>query len=54
MNSVARLSRNKHPGHCALGLLGFDADEWVVPVEICGVAAMYEKALNARTAYFIS
>lgn len=38
----------------SLGLMGFDADEWVVPVEVCGVAAMYEKALNARTAYFIS
>ncbi len=38
----------------SLGLMGFDDDEWVVPVEVCGVAAMYGTALNARTAYFIS
>ena len=38
----------------SLGMMGFDADEWMVPVDICGVAAMYEVALNARTAYFIS
>ncbi len=38
----------------SLGLMGFDDDEWVVPVEVCGVAAMYDTALNARTAYFIS
>ena len=38
----------------SLGLMGFDADEWVVPVDVCGVAAMYETALRARTAYFIS
>jgi len=38
----------------SLGMMGFDADEWRVPVDICGVAAMYEVALNARTAYFIS
>ena len=38
----------------SLNLMGFDADEWKVPVEVCGVAAMYEVALNARTAYFIS
>jgi len=38
----------------SLGLMGFDADEWAVPVDICGVAAMYETALKARTAYFIS
>ena len=38
----------------SLGMMGFDVDEWAVPVEICGVAAMYETALNARTAYFIS
>lgn len=38
----------------SLGLMGFDADEWVVPVDICGVAAMYDVALKARTAYFIS
>lgn len=38
----------------SLSMMGFDADEWVVPVEICGVAAMYEVALKARTAYFIS
>lgn len=38
----------------SLGLMGFDDDEWVVPVEICGVAAMYGTALKARTAYFIS
>lgn len=38
----------------SLGIMGFDADEWMVPVDICGVAAMYETALNARTAYFIS
>ena len=24
----------------SLGLMGFDDDEWVVPVEVCGVAAM--------------
>ena len=38
----------------SLGIMGFDQDEWVVPVEICGVAAMYGIALDARTAYFIS
>ncbi len=38
----------------SLGMMGFDEDEWIVPVDICGVAAMYEVALNARTAYFIS
>ena len=38
----------------SLGMMGFDNDEWRVPVDICGVAAMYEVALNARTAYFIS
>ena len=38
----------------SLGMMGFEADEWVVPVDICGVAAMYDTALNARTAYFIS
>jgi peroxiredoxin family protein len=38
----------------SLGMMGFDVDEWVVPVDICGVAAMYDTALNARTAYFIS
>jgi peroxiredoxin family protein len=38
----------------SLGLMGFDKDEWVVPVDVCGVAAMYDTALKARTAYFIS
>ena len=38
----------------SLSMMGFDEDEWAVPVDICGVAAMYETALNARTAYFIS
>jgi peroxiredoxin family protein len=38
----------------SIGLMGFDADEWVVPVDVCGVAAMYDTALSARTAYFIS
>lgn len=38
----------------SLGLMGFDSDEWVVPVDVCGVAAMYGTALKARTAYFIS
>jgi len=38
----------------SLGLMGFDEDEWVVPVDVCGVAAMYGTALKARTAYFIS
>lgn len=38
----------------SLGLMGFDNDEWIVPVDVCGVAAMYDTALNARTAYFIS
>lgn len=38
----------------SLAIMGFDADEWVVPVDICGVAAMYDTALHARTAYFIS
>jgi peroxiredoxin family protein len=38
----------------SLGIMGFDADEWVVPVEVCGVAGMFETALKARTAYFIS
>jgi len=38
----------------SLGMMGFDDDEWLVPVDICGVAAMYDVALSARTAYFIS
>jgi len=38
----------------SLAIMGFDADEWAVPVDICGVAAMYDTALHARTAYFIS
>jgi len=38
----------------SLGMMGFDEDEWAVPVDICGVAAMYDVALSARTAYFIS
>lgn len=38
----------------SLAIMGFDADEWVVPVDVCGVAAMYDTALTARTAYFIS
>jgi len=38
----------------SLAIMGFDDDEWAVPVDICGVAAMYDTALNARTAYFIS
>lgn len=38
----------------SLGVMGFDADEWVVPVDVCGVAGMYDTALHARTAYFIS
>jgi peroxiredoxin family protein len=38
----------------SLGIMGFDADEWVAPVDVCGVAAMYDTALKARTAYFIS
>ncbi|MDH4134711.1 MAG: DsrE/DsrF/DrsH-like family protein [Gammaproteobacteria bacterium] len=38
----------------SLSMMGFDADEWVAPVDVCGVAAMYETALKARTAYFIS
>jgi peroxiredoxin family protein len=38
----------------SLGLMGFDADEWIVPLDVCGVAGMYESALNARSAYFIS
>ena len=38
----------------SLAIMGFDADEWAVPVDICGVAAMYDTALNARTSYFIS
>jgi len=38
----------------SLAIMGFDADEWAVPVDICGVAAMYDTALSARTAYFIS
>lgn len=38
----------------SLAMMGFEPDEWVVPVDVCGVAAMYETALNARTAYFIS
>jgi peroxiredoxin family protein len=38
----------------SLELMGFDADEWIVPVDVCGVAAMYGTALNARSAYFIS
>ncbi len=38
----------------SLGMMGFDDDEWVVPVDVCGVAAMYGTALKARTAYFIS
>lgn len=38
----------------SLGIMGFEKDEWAVPVDVCGVAAMYDAALNARTAYFIS
>jgi len=38
----------------SLEIMGFDQDEWIVPVDVCGVAAMYGDALNARTAYFIS
>jgi len=38
----------------SLSMMGFDDDEWIVPVDVCGVAAMYGTALNARTAYFIS
>ncbi len=38
----------------SLGMMGFDADEWVVPLDVCGVAGMYDTALRARTAYFIS
>lgn len=38
----------------SLAIMGFDEDEWVVPVDVCGVAAMYDTALKARTAYFIS
>ncbi|MBI1422424.1 MAG: hypothetical protein GC149_03085 [Gammaproteobacteria bacterium] len=38
----------------SLAIMGFDNDEWVVPVDVCGVAAMYDTALRARTAYFIS
>ncbi len=38
----------------SLAIMGFDVDEWAVPVDICGVAAMYDTALHARTAYFIS
>lgn len=38
----------------SLSMMGFDADEWIVPVDVCGVAGMYETALRARTAYFIS
>ena len=38
----------------SLSVMGFDKDEWIVPVDICGVAAMYEVALNSRTAYFVS
>lgn len=38
----------------SLAIMGFDADEWVVPIDVCGVAAMYDTALRARTAYFIS
>ena len=38
----------------SLGTMGFDADEWIVPVDVCGVAGMYGTALKARTAYFIS
>ncbi len=38
----------------SMSTMGFEANEWMVPVEICGVAAMYEIALKSRTAYFIS
>ena len=38
----------------SLGIMGFEADEWVVPVDVCGVGAMYGVALNSRSAYFIS
>ncbi len=37
----------------SLEVMGFDADEWLVPANICGVAAMYEVALKAKVAYFI-
>ncbi|MEJ2406678.1 MAG: DsrE/DsrF/DrsH-like family protein [Candidatus Thiodiazotropha sp.] len=38
----------------SLGMMGFDDDEWLVPIDVCGVAGMYDTALHARTAYFIS
>lgn len=38
----------------SMSVMGFDDDEWIVPVEICGVSAMYGVALNARTSYFVS
>jgi peroxiredoxin family protein len=38
----------------SLSMMGFDPDEWIVPVDVCGVAGMYGTALKARTAYFIS
>ena len=40
----------------SLAVMGFDEDisEYVVPIEICGVAAMYDIALDSRTAYFVS
>ncbi|MFV1983867.1 MAG: DsrE/DsrF/DrsH-like family protein, partial [Thiohalomonadales bacterium] len=28
----------------SLGMMGFDDDEWIVPVDVCGVAAMYDTA----------
>ncbi|MDH4129276.1 MAG: DsrE/DsrF/DrsH-like family protein [Spirochaetota bacterium] len=37
----------------SLEVMGFDKDEWIVPAEIGGVAAMYETALKSKTAYFI-
>ncbi len=41
----------------SMSMMEFNPDEWIVPpesAEICGVAAMYEVALKAKTAYFIS
>jgi hypothetical protein len=32
--------------------MGFDEDEWGVPVDVCGVAAINATPLKARTAYF--
>ncbi len=37
----------------SLEVMGFEPNEWIVPAQIGGVAAMYEFALKSKVAYFI-